>query len=83
MGRARKRVSPGAESACFSEVVTLLEVASPFALALPVTADFGDAGAAFEAAGRFVKRVSPEAESASFSEAVALLEVALSAVIGI
>ena len=66
MGRALKRVSPEAESVCFSEVVTLLEVASP------VTADFGDAGAAFEVAGRALKRVSVEPEGVSLSEPPAL-----------
>ena len=72
MGRFVKRVSPGAESACFSEGATLLEVASLFTLALPVTAGFGDAGAAFEAAGRLLKRVSLESDAVSLAESSAL-----------
>ena len=58
-GRLLKRVSPGAESVCFSEVVTLLEVASLFAPVSPVTAGFGDTGVVFEVTERLLKRVSP------------------------
>ena len=81
--RLLKRVSPGTESVCFSEVVTLLEVASLFALALSVTAGLGDIGAVFEVTERLLKRVSPGTESAFLSEAVPLLGITLSVAVDV
>ena len=83
MERLLKRVSPGTESACLSEVVTLLGVASLFALVSPVTAGFGDAGAVFEVTERLLKRDSPGAESACLSDGVTLFGIALSVAVDV